>query len=67
MRLDGADFGGEVEALRGSPCRQMELREVVALAESGRLSLEETEFSPLDRINEACERLKRGGVTGRIV
>lgn len=44
-----------------------ELHEVVALAESGRLSLEETEFAPLDKINEVCERLKRGGVTGRIV
>ncbi len=44
-----------------------ELREVVALAESGRLGLEETEFAPLDRINEVCERLKRGGVTGRLV
>lgn len=44
-----------------------ELHEVVALAESGRLSLEETEFAPLDRINEVCERLKRGGVTGRVV
>ena len=44
-----------------------ELREVVALAESGRLSLEETEFAPLERINEVCARLKRGEVTGRLV
>jgi len=44
-----------------------ELREVTALAESERLSLEETEFAPLDRINEVCERLKRGGVSGRLV
>lgn len=44
-----------------------ELREVVALAESGRLSLEETEFTPLDRIDEACQRLRRGGVRGRVV
>ncbi|MFI5349275.1 MAG: NAD(P)-dependent alcohol dehydrogenase [Elusimicrobiota bacterium] len=44
-----------------------ELREVVALAETGRLSLEETEFAPLDRINDVCARLKRGGVTGRLV
>ncbi len=44
-----------------------ELREVTALAENETLSLEETEFAPLDRINEVCERLKRGGVAGRIV
>ncbi len=44
-----------------------ELREVVALAESGRLSLEETEFVPLDRINDVCARLKSGGAAGRLV
>lgn len=44
-----------------------ELREVVELAETGRLSLEPTELVPLERVNEACARLKRGGVTGRLV
>jgi len=44
-----------------------ELREVVALAESGRLALEETHFAPLERINDVRDQLKRGKVTGRIV
>ena len=44
-----------------------ELREVVAMAESGRLALNETEFAPLDRINEVRDRLTRGEVRGRVV
>jgi propanol-preferring alcohol dehydrogenase len=44
-----------------------ELREVLALAEAGRLSLIPLEFEPLDRINEVYARLKRGEVDGRVV
>lgn len=44
-----------------------ELREVVALAESGRLALGESETIPLDRINDAYTRLKRGEVAGRAI
>jgi propanol-preferring alcohol dehydrogenase len=44
-----------------------ELREVIALAESGRLSPIPIEVEPLDRINEVYDRLKRGQVDGRIV
>jgi len=44
-----------------------ELREVLALAESGRLSPIPLEFAPLDRINEVYERMKRGAIAGRAV
>ena len=44
-----------------------ELREVLALAESGRLSSIPLEFDPLDRINEVYARVKRGEVAGRAV
>jgi alcohol dehydrogenase, propanol-preferring len=44
-----------------------ELREVIALAESGRLQPIATEFAPLDQINTVYERVKRGEVEGRIV
>ncbi len=44
-----------------------ELREVVALVESGRLALGKTETAPLDQINEVYARLKRGDVDGRMV
>lgn len=44
-----------------------ELREVIALAESGRLSPIPIEIEPLDRINEVYARLKRGEVDGRVV
>ncbi|MEX2238566.1 MAG: NAD(P)-dependent alcohol dehydrogenase [Dehalococcoidia bacterium] len=44
-----------------------ELREVVALAESGRLTLIDTEFVPLAEITEVPARLKRGEARGRIV
>jgi alcohol dehydrogenase, propanol-preferring len=44
-----------------------ELREVLALAESGRLTPIPLEFWPLDKINEVYERVKRGQVAGRAV
>ena len=44
-----------------------ELREVLALAESGRLTPIPLEFWPLDRINEVYERVKHGEVAGRAV
>ena len=44
-----------------------ELREVIALAESGRLTPIELEFEPLDRINAVYENLKAGKVPGRVV
>jgi propanol-preferring alcohol dehydrogenase len=44
-----------------------ELREVVALVESGRLKMIGTEFLPLDQVQEAYERVKRGAVQGRLV
>jgi propanol-preferring alcohol dehydrogenase len=44
-----------------------ELREVIALAESGRLTSIAVESSPLEQINEVHDRLKRGEVEGRVV
>ena len=44
-----------------------ELREVVALAESGRLTTIPIEVAPLDRINDVYARLKHGDVRGRAV
>ena len=44
-----------------------ELREVLALAESGKLTLIETELAPLEEINNVYGRLKRGEVAGRAV
>lgn len=44
-----------------------ELREVLALAESGRLSPIPLEFEPLDGINDVYARVKRGQVAGRAV
>ncbi len=44
-----------------------ELREVIALAEGGRLSPIPTETAPLDRINDVYARLKGGQVAGRVV
>ena len=41
-----------------------ELREVLAMAESGRLLPIPLEFEPLDRINEVYPRLKKGRSTG---
>jgi alcohol dehydrogenase, propanol-preferring len=44
-----------------------ELREVVALVEDGRLTLNESELAPLDAINDVYARLKRGDVKGRVI
>ncbi len=44
-----------------------ELREVIALAESGQLAPIPIERAPLERINDVCARLKRGEVQGRAV
>lgn len=44
-----------------------ELREVIALAESGRLTPIALEHVPLDQINDVYTRVKRGQVPGRIV
>ncbi len=44
-----------------------ELREVLALAESGLLSSIPLEFEPLDRINDVYTRLKQGKIAGRVV
>ena len=44
-----------------------ELREVIALAESGQLTLIDTEFAPLERVNDVYTRLKAGEVEGRAV
>lgn len=44
-----------------------ELREVIALAEGGRLTPIAVETARLDQINEVHDRVKRGDVQGRIV
>ena len=44
-----------------------ELREVLALAESGRLTPIPLEFWPLAKINDVYERVKHGKVAGRAV
>jgi len=44
-----------------------ELREVIALAESGQLTPIPIEVAPLDRINDVYTRLKQGEVRGRAV
>ncbi len=44
-----------------------ELREVIALAESGRLTPIPIERAPLERINQVYGRLKRGEIEGRAV
>lgn len=44
-----------------------ELREVVALVESGRLTLCESEMAPLDKINDVYAKLKNGEVRGRAI
>ena len=44
-----------------------ELREVIALAESGMLTPIPIEVAPLEHINEVYARLKRGEVPGRAV
>ena len=44
-----------------------ELREVIALAESGRLTTIPVEVVPLDQINDVYRRLKAGDIVGRAV
>ena len=44
-----------------------ELREVIALAESGRLTPIHTEFASLDQVNDVYARLKSGKIEGRAV
>jgi propanol-preferring alcohol dehydrogenase len=44
-----------------------ELHEVVALAESGRLTSIAIETVPLERINDVVARLKQGAIQGRAV
>ena len=44
-----------------------ELREVIALAESGQLTPIPIERAPLERINDVYARLKRGEIQGRAV
>ena len=44
-----------------------ELREVIALAESGRLTTIPIEVAPLEDINEVYRRLKSGDIAGRAV
>jgi propanol-preferring alcohol dehydrogenase len=63
--LENSRFEVQFEATLWGTVR--ELREVVALAESGRLRSIPLEFSPLDRINDVYARIKRGEITGRAV
>ena len=63
--LDNAAFEVTFEATLWGTIK--ELREVLALAESGRLSPIPLEFEPLDRINEVYARVKQGQVDGRVV
>ena len=63
--LDNAAFEVTFEATLWGTIK--ELREVLALAESGRLSPIPLEFEPLDRINEVYARVKKGQVDGRVV
>jgi alcohol dehydrogenase, propanol-preferring len=44
-----------------------ELREVIALAETGQLAPIPIELAPLERINDVYARLKRGDILGRAV
>lgn len=44
-----------------------ELREVIAMAEAGRLTSIPIERAPLERINDVYARLKRGDISGRAV
>jgi D-arabinose 1-dehydrogenase-like Zn-dependent alcohol dehydrogenase len=44
-----------------------ELREVIALAESGQLTSIPIETAPLERITDVYARLKRGEIRGRAV
>ena len=63
--LDNSRFEVLVEATLWGSIK--ELREVIALAESGRLTTIPIETAPLDRINEVYRRLKQGDIEGRAV
>jgi propanol-preferring alcohol dehydrogenase len=63
--MDNSRFESAFEATLWGTVK--ELREVVSLVERGRLELNDEEFAPLDRINEVIDRLRKGGVKGRVV
>jgi len=63
--LDNARFAVQFEATLWGTIK--ELREVIALAESGPLTSIATELAPLDRINDVYARLTRGEIRGRAV
>lgn len=63
--LDTSRFEVLVEATLWGSIK--ELREVIALAESGRLTTIPIEVAPLHEINEVYRRLKRGDIAGRAV
>lgn len=44
-----------------------ELREVLNMAEDGRLTPTPLEYTPLDRVNDVYDQLKKGQVQGRAV
>lgn len=72
-------FGGDITlplpplvqraiCLRGSYVGNLqELKELVALARSGRIAPMPVETVPFDRVDDALQRLRRGGVRGRLV
>jgi propanol-preferring alcohol dehydrogenase len=63
--LDNSRFEVQYEATLWGTIK--ELREVIALAESGRLTPIPIEVAPLDRINDVYRRLKHGDIAGRAV
>jgi propanol-preferring alcohol dehydrogenase len=63
--LDTSRFEVLVEATLWGSIK--ELREVIALAESGRLTMIPIEVAPLQKINDVYGRLKRGDLEGRAV
>lgn len=63
--LENARFEVQFEATLWGTIK--ELREVIALAESGQLTSIPIELAPLERINDVYARLKRGEVQGRVV
>jgi propanol-preferring alcohol dehydrogenase len=63
--LDTSRFEVQYEATLWGTIK--ELREVIALAESGRLTSIALDVAPLDRINDVYRRLKQGDIGGRAV
>ncbi len=63
--LDNSHFEVQYEATLWGTIK--ELREVIALAESGRLTSIALEVAPLDCINDVYRRLKQGEIAGRAV